>query len=307
MHTRGTILLQTPTHRRGGFALLMSMLLITLLLAVTAELVSVTSVEAISSARRNRTCAHELAVDSALLVLAEQLSAENTQGSPLIRQLDQAGVACMSFPIGPVAVRCTLRDDAAKLSPLPFQRPDQQQKLTRKLTTLAGRRALPPVKVALKPVVRDSSSPAGPVYHWYDQVLSDVQPGAVFRWNEGADIKGQMPVWSDVLTFWGDGRIDLRRVDADVLEATLEDIRPGLGRLMLAARPADRSLSFLQSALARVHAEIRQQVAARVTYNTRRYAIRMDTAVDADLRRWYVVATIAGGELSVLHRSQVTW
>ena len=46
----------------------MTVLLVLLLLAGVAELVTVTSTESIATARRHRTLAHELAVDSALLL-----------------------------------------------------------------------------------------------------------------------------------------------------------------------------------------------------------------------------------------------
>lgn len=307
MDARPRISSHASAYRRRSFALLTTILLIALLVAVTGQLVTVTSTEAVSASRRHRSLAHELAVDSALLVLADRLRNGGERPSDLIRELDQLGVAQAAFEIGPVTVRCTIRDDAAKLNPLMFQRPDQQPKLVRRLTALGVYRSLPPAKVSLKPVVTTSSSWTGAVYHWYDQILTDIEPGMVFQWNEDPGGSYSAPVWSDAVTFWGDGRIDLRRVDANVLETALQDIRPGLAGLLLAARPADRSVNFLQTALTRVHAEIRQQVATRLTYNGRRYAVRINTTVNADTRRWYIVARIEDGKALVLHRSQLRW
>ena len=293
--------------QRDAFALLTTILLIAMLVAVSIELTTLTATHAVSEARRHQTLAHDLAVDSALLLLADQLASTGAGPSDLIRRLDLLGRATATFEVGEVAVHCTIYDDAAKFNPNAFQRCDRQPLLKRKLTSLASRRSLPRATVDLKPLLTRRSDGSGTLYRWYDQFLSGVEPGSMFRWNEELEDHRQRPVWSDVVTFWGDGRIDLRRVDQDVLEAVLEDIRPGLARLLLAARPADRSIDFAEAALTRVHAEIRQKVAARLTYDAHRYAIRMDTAIGADRRRWYVVAEMNDAEVSVLHRSRLTW
>ena len=307
MQTEPRLPVAKHNQRQGAFALLTTMLLLTLLVAVTAQLVTVTSTEAVSAARRHRSLVHELAVESAVLIVAYQLAEVDTRPTNLIHELDLFGATHTAFQIGQVAVECTIRDDAAKFNPSPFQRPDQQAKLGRKLTALGAKRALSSVIVSLKPVMVNSSLSTEPLYHWYDQILGDMQPGAIFRWNGNRDVYSTTSVWADVVTFWGDGRIDIRRVGLNVLEAALDDIRPGLAKDLLAARPADRSADFLQAGLTRVHAEIRQQVAERLTFDARRYAIRIDTDFDGDRRRWYVVAEIDGDELTVLHRSQLTW
>lgn len=289
-----------------GFALLTTMLLITLLVAGMVELATVTSTQAVVTARRSRTLAHELAVDSALVVLADRLNESDQRLPELIEQLDRDRQAAARFSIGEVAVECTLRDDAAKFNPLLFAKPHQQVQLVRKLDTLAVRKSLPSAQVTLRPIVVESSSESQPLYRWFDQILHSVEPGALFNWDENSGVESR-PVWSDVLTFWGDGRIDLRRVDVVLLEAALSDIRPGLARQMLSVRPKDRALDFTRTALIKVHAEIRQRVAARLTFDARRYAIRMDTSIGPDRRRWYVVAEMDPDKLNVLHRSQLTW
>lgn len=133
------------TRRMGSsraFALLLSVLLITLLIATSAELVTVTSTQSIVAGRRHRALAHELAVDSALLLLADRLLDNEDRPSELVRSIDERGHAAVTFTIGSVKVDCALFDDAAKLNPLLFQRDDQQTQLTRKLTTLAHKALL---------------------------------------------------------------------------------------------------------------------------------------------------------------------
>ncbi len=284
-----------------------TLLLLTLLIAVAAQLATVASVESVSSARRHRTLIHELAVDSAVLLLRERLTTANDERQKWIRELDQLGFAVTNFAVGPATVQCVLRDDGVKFNPILFQREDQQNVLTRKLTQLANDRALPGARVALQPLIVDSASPGGARYRWYDQLLAGVEPGAFFRWPENPTEHNSSPVWSDVVTFWGDGRVDVRRVDADVLEAALEDIRPGLAKVLLNARPTDRSANFLQTALIGVPAEIRAAVANRITFDARRHAVRMETAVEADRRQWYVVLQVDADRCNVLHRSQLTW
>jgi len=294
-------------RRRNAFALLTTILLITFLTAIVAQLVTVTSTESVIVARRAQTVEHDLAVDSVLLLLADTLAETDGRRSSLIEQLDRAGRARIAFDIGRVKVRCVLRDDAARFNPQLFQRPDQWVQLERKLRTLTARRSLPSATVNLKPVRTADQSESRPLYLWYDQILSDVEPGSLFRWHEGSETRVDDPVWSDAVTFWGDGRIDLRRVDAEVLEVALEDIRPGLAKILLSARPADPSVEFIQSAMVGIDAEIRERVAARITFDTRRYAISIETSIGADRRRWYVVARINDDDTTIYHRSRLTW
>jgi type II secretory pathway component PulK len=302
--SRGPTGCNTPRER--GFALVATLLLLTLLIAVAVQLATVASVESVSSARRHRTLIHELAVDSAVVLLSERLSTANDESQRWVRDLDQFGFTLTNFAVGPATVQCVLRDDAAKFNPILFQRADQQNVLTRKLALLAERKALPVARVALQPLIVDPSQ-GGARYRWYDQLLAGVEPGTFFRWPENPTEHNSSPVWSDGVTFWGDGRVDLRRADENVLEAALEDIRPGLAKVLLSARPTDRSVNFLQTALVGVPAEIRTAVANRITFDARRYAVRMETAVEADRRQWYVVLQVDADSCNVLHRSQLTW
>jgi len=307
-------MLDRPSQvRRTGsgersFALVATLLLLTLLIAVSAQFVTQACVESASASRRHRTLLHELALDSAILRIGEQLAVPDAEALEWTRRLDQAGSARMEFTIGAVMVHVVLGDDAAKFNPILFQRPDQMSVLARKLNELAARKALRVAQVSLRPLVVDSATRAGAgLYRWFDQILVDAEPGVLFRWPEGALQEVDAPVWSDVATFWGDGRVDLRRVDADTLETALEDLQPGLARSILKARPADRSVNFLQTALIDVPAELRSAVSGRIGYDLRRYALRIETAVDSDRRQWYVVLQAEGQSARVLHRNQLTW
>ena len=97
--------------------------------------------------------------------------------------------------------------------------------------------------------------------------------------------------------------LDLRRIDGHGSET------PSLrreGGTYESARPTDRSVNFLPTALTSVDAEIRQRVASRLTFDAHHYALRIDTTIDADRRRWYVVAQIHNGRVNVLHRAPIT-
>lgn len=292
---------------RRGFALVTTLLLITLLIAVSAQLATQSCVESASAARRHRTLLHELALDSAVLRIGERLAVPDPEALGWIRALDQAGSASIDWKAGDVGVCCTLGDDAAKFNPVLFQRPDQASLLTRKLNLLAERKSLNGASVSLRPLLGAPNSGRGEnLYRWFDQLLTEVEPDALFRWSKmGSD--ASTPVWSDLVTCWGDGRVDLQRVDVDVLEAVLEDIRPGLARTMLKARPSDRSVNFLQTAMIDVPAEVRPTVMNRIGFDVRRYSLRVQTAVEADRREWYVVLQMDGRTSRVLHRSQLTW
>lgn len=294
-------------QRRSAFALVTSVLLLALVLSVAMQLVATTSVEAVAAARRHRSFAHELAVDSALILVAESLGDREEQGRALLEALDRDGFAEATFPLGEGSVHYRIADDAAKFDPRMFQRPGDEHKLIRALDTLRMRFRLPDVAVSLKPQL--AAAEVGPVrrYHWYDQLLTDVKPGAVFRLQAPQDAIQPRPVWSDAVTFWGDGRVDLRRVTAPALEAALSGLRPGLTRQILARRPRDPAMDFTQSALTAVEAELRTSVAARLTFDAKRYAIEMTTHVEDETRRWYVVATITETDLTVHHRSRITW
>ena len=275
----------------------MTMLLLTLLIAIVAQLTTATSVEAAILHRRAQRLAHELAVDSALILIADRL-----QESPQLEQaLDRQGSAEMSFTVGSISVAAFIQDDGSKLSLLPWSLESDGAKLTHKLAMLGGSFSLSTPRIELRPL--EVGTTRLQRYRWFDQLFTDAQPGQFIRLDDHRENK----VWSDAVTFWGDGRIDLRRVSAQVLEVALEDIQPGLASRILAARPKGLADNALDVALTPVHAELRQQVASRLAYNLHRYSLELTTSAHADRKRWYIVATIQKGRCDVLHRSQVTW
>lgn len=295
------------SRKRRGFALVATLLLLTLLIAVSAQLATQSCVESAAAARRHRTLLHELAVESAVLRIGERLAVPDPEALEWIRRLDQTGSASINWKTADVEVHCVLGDDAAKFNPVLFQRPDQNAMLTRKLNTLAQRKGLTAASVSLQPLSGTPNSVRGaPLYRWFDQLLIDAEPNAFFRWTT-YEADRSTPVWSDLVTFWGDGRADLRRANADVLEAVLEDIQPGLARALLKSRPAERSANFLPTALIDVPAELRATVMNRIGFDLRRYCLRLQTGVTADRREWYFVQQMDGRTSRELHRSQLTW
>jgi hypothetical protein len=298
--------LTTTRRRRDSFALVATVILLTLLIAVSTQLATTTSIDSVISARRQHDLKHELARDSAILAVAERLDPTHPTAARFIADLDREGVATLNLKLGNVVANCVIQDDGAKFNPRLFQRDDQYTTLQRKLTTLSQDLGLPAAGIKLRPIQSQSSEEPTDRYQWFDQVVHEASPTSLFHWEEYHGASAQ-PVWSDALTFWGDGKVDVRRAPAAVLEATLDDLRPGLGRAIYAARAQDPSANFLAAGLAKVEAELRQQAAGRLTFNAHRYALTIDTRINADRRRWYIIAHIDGNQVTILHRSRITW
>ncbi len=289
---------------RSSFALVSTLLLLTMLIAISTQLTTTVSIEAVVAGRRANDVAHELAVEGSLLVLADRLG--ETKNNQLIAELDRTGRAQFEYSAGSILVKCVIRDDGVKFNPLRFSAPSDRSRLERKLELLATRAHLPDVKVELQPILSETKADKSTsLYRWFDQLFGEVEPGELFRINE--DEFSQSAAWSDAVTFWGDGRVDLRRASPDVLEAALEDIRPGLAKSIIAKRKQPPAINVLEQALVDVDAEIRQEVASRLTYDARRYAVSVETRVGADRRRWYVVVTINDKQTVLHHRSQILW
>lgn len=294
-------------RRRSAFALITSVLLLALVLSVAMQLVVNTSAEAVAAARQHRSLAHKLAVDSTLILLEESFANPTEPGGTLLEALDRDGFAEATYTIGDGSVHCRIEDDGAKFDPIVLQRPGEEHKLTRALETLMMRRELPNATVTLWPQVATTGEGSARLYHWYDQLLAGAEPGVLFRLQAAEDAAESQAVWSDAVTFWGNGRIDLRRVTPAVLESTLSDLRPGLAQQILARRPRNPAMDFTQSALTAVEAGVRAAVADRLSFDAKRYAIEMTTRVADESRRWYVVATITDSDMTIHHRSRITW
>lgn len=293
-------------YRKRGFTLLATVLLITLLIATVSELATLTATDALVASRRSRTLTHRLAVDSAMRYLADLLSNE-TNLDGINEEMARLGESYRSFAVGDAIVECRLRDDSARFNPRFFQKDSDQTLLSRKLNLLLTDHGLGG-RVTLQPLAKKQDSEKTETrYVWYDQLLSCVQPGDFFLWDVPTGGPSNKVVWSDVVTLWGDGRVNTSRASEAVLHAALDDIRPDLARLIVKARRKNSTDDPALSALRDVPAELRGRVHERVTVDAVRFAIRLDTRVGHDHRRWYVVAEIKTGDMEVLHRSQLTW
>lgn len=286
-----------PNERRPrrGFALIPVLFLITLLAAAAVQLVTVTGREALRQARRADTLRHELAVDSALRVAAQVL--REAEG-PALRAMDRDGVYPLEFDLGDVHIACRVTNDGAKLDVGAFA--DDQRGLKRALQTLARGAGMDDDAIAPTPIDIGQGNAARP-YVWFDQLLDNPGPGTIFRWGEDTSL-----VWSDVVTCFGSGRVDVRRAPRMVLEAALNDIdRTMAGKLVAVRRKSPGADP--RSALASYDGDLRRRTETRLDYDMHRYALTMDTAIGADKRRWYVVATITEDAIDVHHRGPITW
>jgi hypothetical protein len=209
-----------------------------------------------------------------------------------------------------------IQDDAAKFDPAAFPEKDQQDLLGRKLRRLMQAERLPSVAFDFRPMaspvrrpapaIRPSAQPK--VYLWFDQLFTPAGPHEVFRWSEEAlEPSSRDPVWSDRVTLWGDGRVDVRRAPQAVLEAMLDDLNVGLAADIVAARSASRNPDVVQQALAGLGQSVRAQASGRIAYGLNRYALTIHTSIGRDRRRWYVVATCSQARAAVHHRSPITW
>lgn len=167
------------THPHKGFVLVTTLLLIALLIAVAAELATSTSIGALVARRRLHAVAHDIAVDSTLLVVEEHLRPIDDGPLPLIVALDRDGQAVRTFELGDVFVRWVIRDDGIKFNPRVLQRDDQAHLLTRTLTRWGQDLNMTGQRVQLRPLApRTTDRTAEQRYVWFDQLLSDVRPGA---------------------------------------------------------------------------------------------------------------------------------
>lgn len=287
---------------RRGVVLLLTLLLLAILAAAAAELALLSSIDATTSFREGNDLQHRLAVDSVL----EWMAAESAEDDRLNRELDRTGSVQRSWQLGDCHILCRIADDGAKLDVRAL--PDERT-LSRRLRACMTQVDLPRCRIRPRPAEDASGNEAD--YLWFDQLFDELPAAALF--GAGTVTAGppgaEGPVWSDVVTVFGQGRIDLRRTPAEVLEIALGDIDRGLGRKLCAARDrlSGSESSPLAAALATLDGSVRQQAAARLAYDLHRYALTIETAIGADRRRWFVVATIVEGKHSVHYRGAIRW
>ncbi|MCP4589436.1 MAG: hypothetical protein GY842_01700 [bacterium] len=296
------------TTRRRGVALVVTMMLIVLLVAVTARLARTAAVESIRAGRTGGSLQHELAVDSLLRWSAIELAAE----SEVARELERSGRTEIAIAVGDCRMSGVIVSDAAKFNVAAFAGEKDRGLLERKLEALGRRLELPPVRIDLRPVQsRGSRGGGGPRYRWYDQLFRNPVPETIHSWREQqtAGNEGSAGLaWSDVVTLFGDGRVDVRYAHPEVLRIAIEDLDPGAAQAIAEQRTRNEKASEGGKALNGLRAPVRRRVEARLGEQINRYAITIETAVNADRRRWYVVASIAGGRVEqVCYRGQIRW
>ncbi|HNO77030.1 MAG TPA: hypothetical protein PKN33_03135 [Phycisphaerae bacterium] len=303
---------QTCPNRRRGLALIVTLLLIVMLIAAASRMATTAASTSIRNRSRANTLQHELAVDSILRVAADQLQNKGTALSDLRRN----GFVLLEDRFGECLVRCRIGSDAGKLNANAFGRDEDRPTLRRKLIRLGQRLDLPDVRVQLRPVrKRDIENATGqrinlPAYITYDQLFGRRTVDGVFRLDQ-SDRWGEQvnkPAWSDVVTLYGDGRVDLRYVKAEVLRGLLDDIAPGAFRQLIDCREQHGANPNLSKALAKCPADKRDAIRKRLGLDIARYAFTIETAIDNDRRRWYVVAGAQDGKIAgVLYRGRITW
>ena len=290
-----------------GFALLLTVLLLSLLAAVLARFTLASGVTTIVAARHNGQLIHRLAVDSAIALANRELSRDGNWA----RQLDRQSVVAFALDVGPCYVELRLRDDGAKFDVAAFAQERQQRSLETKLKTLERALRLPRLRARLQPIDSSASSSLRR-YVWFDQLFDAPYAHRIFT---VTDTARHPPRWSDAVTLFGDGRLDLRRAESEVIDTMLGDLVPGLGRQLppVAQRNARNARGLLTDVLADLDERTAKALLARVTWDVGRYALGLRTAIrsrdgrESDVRRWYVVATLGQTEPIVHYRGLIRW
>ncbi|MCZ6654344.1 MAG: hypothetical protein O7D91_15125, partial [Planctomycetota bacterium] len=113
-------------------------------------------------------------------------------------------------------------------------------------------------------------------------------------------------VWSDLITCFGSGVVDIRRARTGVLAVLFDDVDRALPRRIAALR-SKPGPDVIQRVLQQVHPDRREAARARIGWGLQRYALEIDTVIRGDRRRWYVVATINNETAEVHYRGQIRW
>lgn len=284
-------------HRPRGYALLWALLLVVLLASTTTQLVTSSAVEAVRASRQANTLAHELAVDSLLALLAVRIS----QDDRISRDLDRWGFSTVELNLSACHVSCRVTDDGAKLDVSAFADGPHHRDLQRKLVSLARRFGLETAGIALRPVT-DEVDPDKRRYLWFDQLFADDARHELFR----PDGQQEQVVWSDLITCFGSGLVDIRRARTGVLAVLFDDLDRALPRRIAALRRKPGP-DVIQRILQQVDPDRRDAARARIGWDLHRYALEIDTVIRGDRRRWYVVATLNNDTAEVHYRGQIRW
>jgi hypothetical protein len=302
---------KTDTHQRPwrrGVALLTVLLLLTLLIAVVGEMVSVSGTEAILATRQANDLSHELALASAIDLVSGLLQTDLNARS----RVNRGEAVPLNVPLPGCSVQALIRSDGAKFDVAAFAEAKQATLLADKIRSVGRRKGIAAVAVTLRPI--QQTLPGSRPYLWFDQLLEQPDPLAIFHW-PGDPRPGDR--WSDWITVFGSGQVDLQASDEPVLTAMLDDIQEGLGRQILENRPQDpaNANDGVETALQGIEQQaVRDAARARLAWGLNRYSLQAVTAIGTDVRVSYVVLTIPDAQAKdnktqprVLLRRQIRW
>ncbi len=301
---------RTAPRRPRAFVLLLTLLLIALLMAGLSQLVFVSGTTAVVDGRHNADLTHRLAVESAIALAHQELGNKDTW----VAQLDRAPEVRHAFDLSACHVELRIRDDGAKLPIAAFADPTRKgpnRLLEDKLRQLERRLRLPRLRIRLQPRLASEREQIR-AYVWFDQLFERPEGHRILA---VTDTERQGACWSDALTLFGDGRLDLRRAKPEVIDVALGDLVPGAGRRVppVSNRQADNAQDLLRNVLANTTERTRNELLRRVTWDAGRYALNIRTSIrtddtrESDIRRWYVVATLGGSGPQIHYRGKIEW
>ncbi|MBI4716621.1 MAG: hypothetical protein HY763_02360 [Planctomycetes bacterium] len=186
-----------------SFALVLSLLLLAILAATGAALAALGGSEAIRAGRASRDLDHRLAAESVLEVLPELL--QRAKSNPAAPEASSATIT-IRVRVGACDVVGDVQSEAGKMRVTALA----ADEMTARLRTLAVRHGLPPEDILPRPITRGAGTEGWPSVVWFDQLVRPRRFEELFRMLPGDDRRAGLAtpttVWSDLVTFWGDGR-----------------------------------------------------------------------------------------------------
>lgn len=301
-------------HRRRAIALLMTLLLVVLLVAAVSRTATTAAVASIRAAHCANNLQHRLAVDGVLRVAAAQVLSNDDDR----QAIEHGATQNIRLVLANCVTTCTIMSDASKLSVRAFERREDRILLARKLTSLQQRLSLANAEVRLQPTLeRASGRGAGQVrmrgerYLWFDQLFENTAPEAYFvpATFQAMESGPRAPdCWSEAVTLWGDGRVDVLSANHAVLRVLLDDVDPTAADAVLNARNDPRKPDPLAVVLNDCDENTRRELQRRLGRGIARYALYIQTTIETDQRHWYVVTDLSDASGGVVYyRGQVQW
>ncbi len=257
------------SSRRRAMLLVLTLLTLAFAAALVLPLATLSGTVALEAGRDAQTLQHRLAVWSLVMLLPDLL--END--ALLVRDLDRDNYAIRRFTIGAVELFVAIQDDQAKLPLRLFSNDRLQIRLHAALQTIQSSARLSgtlrvPAEIEITGCNED-----------------------VFAESSDTSIFGMpgMPGWTRYVSPLG-AQLSLQRTDRFVLEAALQDVRPGLGARIAALRGAeDREMARILDRLD-LPATERRAVEQRIrTTPSDRYSLLIRTQIGRDVRQHYIV------------------